>query len=221
MLSTSGQGTSVIGSGYYTFSPVFVPNWWVDLKTGKMSSINVDVQGTVRATNLYNNVCLFNGTYYSTEWYYCADLTEMTNTDAEEGWNDHNSYKVGQYYEWTAERKAGHYGNPPTGFVQCTYDANIINMIPPTNNSWSNKPVVLPNPADFVGKVVEITGWSRDTAEVDMYVDCAAGDHMAGGVSYNNGFYPAYVSSRVTIRTGCVNSFMSMLLSGSYYWVKL
>ena len=65
-------------SGTYSFSGYFEPNWWVDLKTGKMvaakgnfvvdangdvhvKSGDVDVKGTVKATNLFRTLTLTSG----------------------------------------------------------------------------------------------------------------------------------------------------------------
>lgn len=58
-------------SGTYSFSGYFEPNWWVDLKTGKMSAAkgnfvvdangDVDVKGTVKATNLFRTLTLTSG----------------------------------------------------------------------------------------------------------------------------------------------------------------
>lgn len=132
VLSTSGQGTSVIGSGYYYFSPVFVPNWWVDLKTGKMSAINVDVQGTIRATSFYRNMNFGDN---SKVWKHVwsdgtEDITETYYSSGDDAWDSSEGvYLLSQTY----------YGNADT-------DIFYVN----------NEDVFIPNPDNWEGKQVEI-----------------------------------------------------------------
>lgn len=132
VLSTSGQETSVIGSGYYYFSPVFVPNWWVDLKTGKMSAINVDVQGTIRATSFYRNMNFGDN---SKVWKHVwsdgtEDITETYYSSGDDAWDSSEGvYLLSQTY----------YGNADT-------DIFYVN----------DEDVFIPNPDNWEGKQVEI-----------------------------------------------------------------
>ena len=125
---------------------------------------NVDITGTIRAKSLYREICFFvdGGNYHfpndteNRKWYYCYDLSYMEDNDDAEGWVDHNNFSIGGYYAWPNE-KAPHYGTAPLGFVNCTYDADIIMMLPRANGTWRDSvAVILPSPNDFAGKIVKI-----------------------------------------------------------------
>lgn len=205
----------------------FYPNWWVDLKTGKMSAArgnfvvegngDVLVSGTIRAKNLFHNVCLFrDGGYYSNNWFYLqnmptiaiddpnADYDCETQAEYDEKMAYWSRFEEGQYYDWTDEEA------PPSAtpkgttlFVQCSGDADtIILMARSANYEWSgNKPLVLPSPDDFDGKLITIISRVRNgQPEVACVKD---GNVFANNVWYNDEGYqhtPNYPAPDCTAR---------------------
>ena len=203
------------------FRPVKVVNaatgeeWLAGGKVHVGADGGVTVEGTIRAKNLYRNLCLFSNGVYSTEVFYISSLND---------WSRTKGYAVGDYIIGRPDANA----EPDfssVGMVLCSYDADIIQMVPTSNNSWdSSNPLRLPAPKDFPGKVVEITGWSRTTSEVNMYVGSVMGSvsSMCLAVDISNGkFVPAETATVIAIRTGTTTRFMSMMLNGNYYWTKL
>lgn len=203
------------------FRPVKVVNaatgeeWLAGGKVHVGADGGVTVEGTIRAKNLYRNLCLFSNGVYSTEVYYISSLND---------WSRTKGYAVGDYIIGRPDANA----EPDfssVGMVLCSYDADIIQMVPTSNNSWdSSNPLRLPAPKDFPGKVVEITGWSRTTSEVNMYVGSVMGSvsSMCLAVEVSGGkFVPAETATVIAIKTGTTTRFMSMMLNGNYYWTKL
>lgn len=203
------------------FRPVKVVNaatgeeWLAGGKVHVGADGGVTVEGTIRAKNLYRNLCLFSNGVYSTEVYYISSLND---------WSRAKGYAVGDYIIGRPDANA----EPDfssVGMVLCSYDADIIQMVPTSNNSWdSSNPLRLPAPKDFPGKVVEITGWSRTTSEVNMYVGSVMGSvsSMCLAVEVSGGkFVPAETATVIAIKTGTTTRFMSMMLNGNYYWTKL
>ena len=153
---------------------------------------NIEIKGTIRAKSLYREICFFvdGGIYHfpndsdNKKWYYCSSLSEMIDNDELEGWGDHNNFSVGGYYSWPTD-KAPHYGSPPNGFSACTYDADIIMMLPKANATWRySTPVILPLPTDFPGKIIKILT-TRSVTSVDsgasIKVGCVQSQKMALG----------------------------------------
>lgn len=203
------------------FRPVKVVNaatgeeWMSGGKVHVSADGDVTVEGTIRAKNLYRNLCLFSNGVYSTEVFYISSLND---------WSRTKGYAVGDYIIGRPDANV----EPDfssDGMVLCTYDADIIQMVPTSNNSWdSSNPLRLPAPKDFPGKVVEITGWSRTTSEVNMYVGSVMGSvsSMCLAVEVSGGkFVPAETATVIAIKTGTTTRFMSMILNGNYYWTKL
>jgi hypothetical protein len=156
----------------------------------------------------------------------------MTTQDQASGWTDHEQYEVGKYYEWTEDRKGGHYGSPPDGFIRCTYDADIIIALPSQN--WSEnqeKTVFLPAPEHFQGKTVEISSsmYNINGAKT-YYVGCVEDDRFAHMMNIDQ--YGRVVRSststlsRLTLNAGGFARFHSTraFKSGTgdvYYWLDV
>ena len=136
-------------SGTYSFSGYFEPNWWVDLKTGKMvaakgnfvvdangdvhvKSGDVDVKGTIRATSFFRNMNFGDN---SKVWKHVwsdgtEDITATYYSSGDDAWDSSlGVYLVSQTY----------YGNADT-------DIFYVN----------NEDVFIPNPDNWEGKQVEI-----------------------------------------------------------------
>jgi hypothetical protein len=226
------SAASVVASFEFDFAlpdHVFEPNWMVDLLTGKMvaargnfvvdGSGNVEVKGTVRAKNLFHGVCIVNKTKYSTKMYYCRSLQTMIDNDALEGWNDHTLYSVGNYYEWNAEREAGHYGTPPDGFVPCTYDADIV-ITPNLYNNIQDRNVYLPCAKDFEGKIVEVIddAYTNGQTMGSIIVRAADEGKFGGGIDENG---VEYLNTKATILPGNKSRFYSIYDGGEWWWLQL
>ena len=167
----------------------FYPNWWVDLKTGKMSAArgnfvvdgngDVLVSGTIRARNLFHNVITFrDGGYYSNNWFYLQNMPTIAIDDPNADYDCANQeeydkemaywsrFKQGGYYDWTDEEDAPPSATPTgkTLFVQCSGDADtIIMMARSANYKWQYEvPLMLPRPDDFNGKLITVISRVRD-----------------------------------------------------------
>lgn len=129
---------------------------------GTDSEGNLSITGTVNANNLYHGVTIFidGGTYKNSNnvrYFYCYDLTEMQDGCEQNGWNDYQFFQEEKYYAWP-NANAPHYGEPPTGFIETSYNSEIIWYITRTNmTAWIYDACVkLPRPQDFPGKIVHI-----------------------------------------------------------------
>lgn len=212
----------------------------LDEQGNLMSKGSASFGGTIKAKNLFHNVCLFAcGGIYDSEIYYCADLSTMESECIEYGWTDYTWYDEGEYYDWSVERarEGAHWANPPAGFIRCTGEADIIRMIPQATDNWTDTtPVVLPDPQDFPGKLIEIQPYSSDAnQEKTCYVDCVVHRSRGGGATFGNfsigieygngGFkvpYQGWVNS-TSVKTGRKWFFHSMYLNCSgyndWFWV--
>ena len=185
----SNSSVAVSFTADYGATGYFEPNWWVDLLTGKMSAArgnfvvdsngdvhvksgDVDVSGTIRATNLFHGDCLFQeGGKYSTDWWYVQAVVDTTPA----------GLSVGDYF-------TGDFPDPSTnthdGMLQCTYDADMVMAVPDPNQNWgsieANKTVVLPLPETFPGKTVEINSTQYGiTGSKTFRVGCVGNDRFA------------------------------------------
>ena len=213
-------------SGTYSFSGYFEPNWWVDLKSGKMSAAkgnfvvdpngdvyvngNGDFSGTIRATNLFHNVCMFaEGGIYSNDWYYVDQVTEAVQENCP-------GAQVGDYVQAISAW---------TGLLHCTYDADIIRMVPKSTNWSTTTGVLLPDPADFKGKIVEVQAFAYGSTAADCYVKCVVSrgsGQLSHGITYHstNGFQLADQTTEITVRTGTRCTFHSIYIGSDWYWVS-
>lgn len=188
----------------------FEPNWWVDLKTGKMSAArgnfvvdgngDVLVSGTIRARNLFHNVITFrDGGYYSNNWFYLQNMPTIAIDDpnadydceSQEEYDEKMAYwsrfEQGGYYDWTdAEAPPSATPTGKTLFVQCSGDADtIIMMARSANYKWQEAvPLMLPSPDDFDGKLITVISRVRDgSPEVACVKD---GNVFANNVWYDD-----------------------------------
>jgi hypothetical protein len=165
----------------------FIPNWWVDLKTGVMnagrgnfkvdSNGNVSVEGTIKAKNLYREIYINNKeeTYY----YYCTKVPESSDVNSFENpaWDSSESnyipfnYTEREYYKnneiddyW---KDRSYYDSNSDSYInyltKCTGYADFI-ILPSTSNDASQNEdqvydIILPDPSDFPNKVIEINDY--------------------------------------------------------------
>lgn len=216
---------------HHSISGYFEPNWWVDLKTGKMVAArgnfvvqpdgDVEVKGTIRADNFFHNLCVVTGwqstlqqdlepTYYSTKWYYCISVTEDQTRE--------DGYEIGKYYDGNVDP----YVTVSHDFVPCTYAADIIALRNNASYDWpSGREVYLPRPQDFPGKTIEVrhnatNGNNSATLKVcDGSAGFAEFQYNDQGNESMMAYYPV-VSRQIN-----VNNYMSLYsyyFEGSYYW---
>lgn len=174
----------------YGATGYFEPNWWVDLLTGKMSAArgnfvvdsngdvhvksgDVDVSGTIRATNLFRSTalcwgggecCLLEpgGTTVTYLYVKSLDRTESPSLAAKYG------FAIGDYFPYTDALKnsddAGAFEDgmnnanyADNDFIPCTYSADAIELLDKPTAQWpSGARVYLPLPSAFAGKMVEV-----------------------------------------------------------------
>ena len=110
-------------------------------------------------------------------------------------------------------------------------------MIPQATDNWTDTtPVVLPDPQDFPGKLIEIQPYSSDAnQEKTCYVDCVVHRSRGGGATFGNfsigieydngGFKVPYQgwANSTSVKTGRKWFFHSMYLNCSgyndWFWV--
>ena len=180
--------TTGSGSMEYSLSRIlFEPNWWVDLLTGKMVAArgnfavepdgSVKVKGTISAQNFYHNICIASQGYYQNsiggEEQYFFKYDNRDNVDSLSSYYL-SLFKTGEYYSKSqiSEMTSGYFANPRSmySFIPCTGDADYVQCVPSSGSIQFAAEIVLPRPEDFEGKVIEISGWSRTTQEVNYVV---------------------------------------------------
>ncbi len=201
---------------------------WIDPTTGTLHSVDGDFSGTVRAQNLYNNLCLFSeGGIYSNYGYYC--IADYDYQGAE--------FYEGQYYtpDQVANIPASDLGDY---FAKNTYEANVINMVPVATSNWGSSPqadrtVVLPDPKTFEGKIIEIYSfyYSMPGSARYAYVSCVVNDSFATLLQYSNGHIireDMGQHHQLTLEVGVPYKFLAVKgyvnTSGGqdkWYWLKL
>lgn len=188
----SSSSVAVSFTADYGATGYFEPNWWVDLLTGKMSAArgnfvvdsngdvhvksgDVDVSGTIRATNLFRSTalcwgggecCLLEPGGTTVTYLYVKSLnrTESPSLAAKYG------FAIGDYFPYTDALKssddAGAFEDgmnndiyADNDFIPCTYSADIVELLdkPSSGILWPiNGIVYLPLPSAFAGKMVEV-----------------------------------------------------------------
>lgn len=223
--------TSAYNAAFTLKRMIFEPNWWVDLLTGKMSAARgnfvvdgngeVFVNGTVKARNLFHNVCIYieGGTYRDargTRWFYCST-------------SSYTSLGIRQYgYYSEAEITSAGLTDNSGGLTLCTYDADIISMNPNGSSNWSSvnedKTVILPRPDDFEGKMVEVTSFNYGISEKTAYVGCVKNNAFAYKLSSgSSGLVNDTAASvpSVTVTTGTQLRFVSVSTTTGYFWLRI
>ena len=140
-----------------------------------------------------------------------------------EGWSDYLNFSVGNYYEWPNE-KAPNFGTAPNGFIDTTYKADIIMMLPRANSNWSyNYPVKLPSPNHFEGKIVKVMT-SRSVTSVDSGAAIKIGSVKSNCIAlgfYANatgtGYSPVSINDTITI--DAQTNVELMAING--YWIVM
>lgn len=172
--------------------------------------------GTIRAKNFFHNICQFTegnaitANTYSHSRFYCT----TTHTEGS------TQYVAGQYYETPGSQY----------FLECTYDADVINMIPITTDwSGSLKTVYLPDPKDFYGKQVRVSVLKYGSTNQNAIVGCVVSDRFAQNVKYENGKVYRVLSSQlptIPVSAGTSSLFESIEADDgygntTYYWLQL
>jgi hypothetical protein len=151
----------------YLFRPVKVVNaatgeeWLAGGKVHVGADGGVTVEGTIRAKNLYRNVCVFvdGGTYFNRNgerWFY-NPTTKL--------------------YELSPESTSGK--------EQCVYDADIIIMLGRGASGWNtNEPVLLPRAEDFPGKMVEVIVKCDMSGGGTVYIGAVGGTRNSSTGNY-------------------------------------
>ena len=137
--------------------------------------------GTIRAKNFYHGNCIFaEGTSalapkYSFSRYYCL----RTFTDADE-----HTFIEGEYYTYEDVEYSD-----LSNFTECTYSADVIIMIPDITSQWggtdAKKTVYLPDPKDFVGKLVRIKVFNYGSSTRTAVISCVVSDKFAYKVAFD------------------------------------
>lgn len=217
----SSSAISATFTGSYEISGHFVPVWWVNLKTGKMSGASgnfvsyadgtVKVEGTIKARNLFRNVLWFGeGGYYSKTVLYVKTLND---TSEEYG------YSVGDYI----------LGSPPSGvttdgMLYCTYDADTVVILASSDPVTNDTPVLLPPPEDFPGKIVEVKAYAASGIQKTFRVRCVS-RALLHNVRFNPDAWTVLapdcyqMADPVLIETGSSRSFYSIEAGGTWWWV--
>ena len=139
----------------------------LDTNGNLVSKGDAAFSGTIRAKNFFHNSCIFlegngpaNTEQYSYYKYYCLHNVTI----------DDKSYIQGEYYEPEEIEALSSYS---FDFVQCTYDADVVVMIANASPGSSGyRTVELPDPRDFLGKVIEVYGFNAGSDVGEHYVSC-------------------------------------------------
>ena len=179
--------------------------------------------GTIRAKNFFHNCCIFlegngsaNNEIYSYFKYYCFNGTTI----------DGVTYETGKYYDGALDVY-------PSNFAKCTYDADVVTMIcnasPDGSTKW--KTVLLPDPKDFEGKIVEVYGFNTGLNIGDHIVSCVT--YLNGSTTYKFVKAIQYGSNGIkkegsgkytdTVAHDGMAKYLSIYANGDneYYWLKL
>jgi hypothetical protein len=192
------------------------PTFELDTDGNLNSKGNASFGGTIKAKNFFHNICHFtegnavSPNTYSHSRYYCTTTHTEGSTE----------YVAGEYYE-----------NPGSQyFLECTYDADVIDMIPITTDwSGSKKTVNLPDPKDFYGKQVRVSVLKYGSGTQNAIVGCVVFDRFAQDVKYENGKVLRVLSGQlptITIAAGTSSLFESIEADDgygntTYYWLQL
>ena len=179
--------------------------------------------GTVKAKNFYHSICNFmeGGTYKDGDgetWAYCSNANTSDYIYS-------YGMRTGKYYSLTQLKQlsGNYYSSFPAGFFICSYQADIVNMMPKTTNWSDTTAVMLPRPDDFEGKVVEVFAFAYGSTAKSVYVGCVTSSKFANGVYWNGSNLSIQGSSlsTVTITTGTRTFFYAVKCGSLYYWIKM
>jgi hypothetical protein len=164
--------------------------------------------GTVKAKNLYHNVCIW-GQWDSMTFYDYDSKKYMTHAEAVAADNDYmNNYE--------------HY---------CTGKADVVivpwyNTSSDNDQSWVRK-VILPAAADYEGKMIEILDTAYGSGgDITVYAKDPEtktnGGHFALGLNMGDSIDIAGNNNQsLTLAKGTSNRFLSIKVNGVYYWLRI
>lgn len=171
-----------IDSGTWQLAGFFTPNWFQDLLTGKtwgakgnfivestggLKSKGADIEGTVRASNLFRTLAVAVSAVYSNSAYYAHPLVYspagtdlfyqvegLTGLSSAEAAN----FKIGDIvsladFQSLAPDYWEDWSSVPSGLLPCTGFADIIEVINRTANEWKLR---LPDCRTVKGKLIEV-----------------------------------------------------------------
>ena len=200
---------------------------------GRLNAVDGNFEGTVRATNFYQQMSVFyEGKSYGTTITQLEDYSYFRYY-CKEGFTEGGvTYIQGQYYE---SYPSG-YGNK---FERCTYDAEVIDLIPNPESQWDSdirvRTCYLPDPKDFVGKVVRVYAPEIGTLNGSPYIDCVVRTvspqaqkiaKFAKWIYLDSGAIKAVssvVEQRDVVAPGTQAIYQAIYADGDnkYYWLKL
>lgn len=236
------MGTGTIPASQLRFIPALAmhavtgENFLAGGKVHFSAGGDVSVEGTIKATNLYRNVCLFRqDSTYSNDCYFCYHAPS-------------GAFTVNEYYTAAEIARRGSatdatFPDPDIAgryrpcFLGTTYDADVVVAVPGlahgSDGGWHTDRAdenfygplwpLLPSPSDFVGKLVEVSGWSRSVEEKDIHVGCVVGNAMSNGIAFDGSgnFAFANAADEITIRTGAIYKFLAMSIGNATRWVLM
>ena len=200
---------------------------------GRLNAVDGNFEGTVRATNFYQQMSVFyEGKSYGTTITQLEDYSYFRYY-CKEGFTEGGvTYVQGRYYESYPSR----YGNK---FERCTYDAEVIDLIPNPESQWNSdikvRTCYLPDPKDFVGKVVRVYAPEIGTLNDGPYIDCVVRTvssqaeniaKFAKWIYLDSGAIKAVssvVEQRDKVAPGTQAIYQAIYADGDnkYYWLKL
>ena len=206
---------------------------WIDGGDGSLHAVDGNFEGTVRATNFYQQMSVFyEGKSYGTTITQLEDYSYFRYY-CKEGFTEGGvTYVQGRYYE---SYPSG-YGNK---FERCTYDAEVIDLIPNPESQWNSdirvRTCYLPDPKDFVGKVVRVYAPEIGTLNGSPYIDCVVRTvstqaqniaKFAKWIYLDSGAIKAVssvVEQRDVVAPGTQAIYQAIYADGDnkYYWLKL
>ena len=200
---------------------------------GRLNAVDGNFEGTVRATNFYQQMSVFyEGKSYGSTITQLEDYSYFRYY-CKEGFTEGGvTYIQGRYYE---SYPSG-YGNK---FERCTYDAEVIDLIPNPESQWDSdirvRTCYLPDPKDFVGKVVRVYAPEIGTLNGSPYIDCVVRTvspqaqniaKFAKWIYLDSGAIKAVssvVEQRDVVAPGTQAIYQAIYADGDnkYYWLKL
>lgn len=220
----------------------FVPNYAVDLLTGKTYMTSAEVRGTIRADNLYHGITFASrawdgGNVYTSYKWYCmpASIYGDDGYDAKETQQPYyNNFIPCNYYteEEIATLSGGALTVPQNhGFLMCVGDNDNVYVLPDTYNRFPT--IYLPAPEDVPGKVIDVFGFHYGSQSIPNFVVKNVGNPDRGMTSliyYNSSenrweAYEAGGTAQATVATNAAMRFISASVTvGStttWWWLSV
>lgn len=153
----------------------FVPNYAVDLLTGKTYMTSAEVRGTIRADNLYHGITFVSvqDAYTNYKWY-CKPYSVYGESSYYYKNHDepfYSNFTEGKYYtdaEITTLSDGLITVPDNQGFMKCVGDCDNVYVLPDTANNFPT--VYLPAPGDVPGKVIDVFGFHYGSQSIPNFV---------------------------------------------------